>query len=59
MIVAFFFSKPSNQNVTDDLMPDYPVFHQQTKADLKENLVVYHSTSNDYNLHVLTCKANL
>ena len=56
---CIFFSKPSNQNVTDDLMPNSLVFHQQTKADLKENLAVYHSTGNGYNLHVLTCKANL
>ena len=42
---CIFFSKPSNQNVTDDLMPNSPVFHQQTKAALKENLAVYHSTT--------------
>ena len=59
MIVTFFFSKPSDQNVTDDLMPNSSVFHQQIKVDLKENLAVYHSISNGYNLHVLTCKANL
>ena len=56
---CIFFSKTSNQNVTDDLMPNSPVFHQQIKVDLKENLAVYHSISNGYNLHVLTCKANL